>query len=111
MTSYYRNIFGRDTRSDRRWCFDQQFLMMLLEVEGLEVNTFSNLIFDPSNKEFFKQFPIDPLKDKVKWYHMWINKHFLKFGHSAAFYDRMKQELSVAFPEEYSNLNFLLYES
>ena len=111
MTSYYRNIFGRDSRSNKRGGFDQQFLMMLLEVEGLEVNTFSNLIFDPIKKEFYKQFPIDPLKEKVKWYHMWNNKHFLKFGHSASFYDRMQQELLVAFPEEYSNLDFLFHES
>ena len=111
MTSYYRNIFGRDPRSDKRGGFDQQLLMMLLEVEGLEVNTFSNLIFDPIKKEFYKQFPIDPLKDKVKWYHMWNNKHFLKYGHSASFYDRMKQELSVVFPEESSNLDFLFHES
>jgi hypothetical protein len=106
MTNYYRNIFGRDARSDQRVYFDQQFFMMLLEIEGLEVNTFSNLIFNPITKEFVRQSD-DPLKEQVKWYHLWITKHFLRYGHTAAFFDRMKHELGSVFPNEYNNLKYL----
>ena len=107
ITGYYRGIPGRDGRTKYRQSFDQQFLMMMLEKEELEVNTFSNLILNPNTREFTKQFPVDPLKEKVKWYHLWVNKHFLRFGHSASFYDRMKQEIVTQFPNEFSNLKYL----
>ena len=107
ISNYYRNIFGRDARSDQKVHFDQQLLMMLLEVDGLEVNTFSNFIYDPITREL-KRYSDDPLKEQVIWYRLWANKHSLKYGHSATFYDRMKFELGLAFPKEYSNLKYLL---